>query len=267
MADVPDWPAQQARTSRLVRAIDDVFPSPPDTSRTLRRLVGEHFPQVFDALRPAPKLGPPPAASGLDVGDRAAGGTLDGESRRSRRAIASRKAPASSSARTSSSRTPTSSPVKARRSSQRSDGTTVNATVVAFDPARDLALLARARPEPPATADRRHRPRRPWRGVRPSGRRPAAARSVPGRAIEGPRPVPTSMTSGRVERDVLFLSAALRPGDSGSAAGRPAGTGGRRRLRHRPRQAGRGLRAQHQGVARRPRRAPRRPVSTGTCIE
>ena len=66
MADVPGWASQQARSSTLARAIHDAAPRPPDTLRALRRLVGENdFPRVFDALRPAPVAGPPPAEIGM----------------------------------------------------------------------------------------------------------------------------------------------------------------------------------------------------------
>src|SRR4051812_41705490 len=68
MADVPGGFARQARTSSIARFIDAAFPNPPDTLQALRRLVGSDvFPRVFDALRPAPDLGPPPAASTLSA--------------------------------------------------------------------------------------------------------------------------------------------------------------------------------------------------------
>jgi S1-C subfamily serine protease len=61
MADVPGWPAQQARRSVIARQIDSIAPSPPDTLQALRRLVGDsNFPKVFDKLKPSPVAGPPP---------------------------------------------------------------------------------------------------------------------------------------------------------------------------------------------------------------
>jgi S1-C subfamily serine protease len=66
MADVPGTASRLARGSAAARAIDDLTPPPPDALQALRRVVGEHrFPQVFSALRPAPDVGPPPAESGL----------------------------------------------------------------------------------------------------------------------------------------------------------------------------------------------------------
>jgi hypothetical protein len=65
LAHVQGWTAEQARSSRIAREVSDHFPNPPDTLEALRRIVGDDpFPQVFDALRPAPTSAPPPA-SGL----------------------------------------------------------------------------------------------------------------------------------------------------------------------------------------------------------
>ena len=79
MANIPDWPARQARTSTIAQLVHDAFPEPPDTLKALRRLIGdEHFPDVFDALQAAPDLGPPPAESGLaqETADRVAQSTV-----------------------------------------------------------------------------------------------------------------------------------------------------------------------------------------------
>lgn len=61
MADVPGWPAQQARSSSIAQAIDDIAPDPPDAVRSVNRLVGaEGFRPVFEGLQPAPDTGPAP---------------------------------------------------------------------------------------------------------------------------------------------------------------------------------------------------------------
>jgi len=66
MAVVPGWPARAARQSSIALWVDSHFPAPPDALQALRRLVGDNtFPQVFSALHPGESLGPPPASSGL----------------------------------------------------------------------------------------------------------------------------------------------------------------------------------------------------------
>ena len=66
MAEVPGSVAREARGSEIARFIDRTFPAPPDTLQALRRLVGkDNFPKVFEALRPTPNTGAPPANSGL----------------------------------------------------------------------------------------------------------------------------------------------------------------------------------------------------------
>lgn len=65
LAVVPGTAANQTHNSSIARALD-ALPQPPNTLQSLRRLVGDTgFPRVFETLRPAPQTGPPPAASGL----------------------------------------------------------------------------------------------------------------------------------------------------------------------------------------------------------
>jgi S1-C subfamily serine protease len=66
MSDVPGTFARAARSSSIARAINEHAPPPPDALQSLRRLVGDtQFPRVFDALTRAPDTGPPPAETGL----------------------------------------------------------------------------------------------------------------------------------------------------------------------------------------------------------
>ena len=68
MAAVPGWPAREARTSAVAGGVHTVFPDPPDTLNTLRRLVGKDgFPEVFNALQPAPNVGIVPTETGLSA--------------------------------------------------------------------------------------------------------------------------------------------------------------------------------------------------------
>jgi S1-C subfamily serine protease len=61
IADVPGWPAEAARGSAVVRGINDIAPKPPQTMQALRRFVQDgQFPAVFNELRSSPNPGPPP---------------------------------------------------------------------------------------------------------------------------------------------------------------------------------------------------------------
>jgi hypothetical protein len=60
LADVPDWPARQARGSLLVTAIDDITPNPPDPLDTLSGLVSdEQWDRILRQAGPD-EIGPPP---------------------------------------------------------------------------------------------------------------------------------------------------------------------------------------------------------------
>lgn len=66
LGNTPGWASEQAHGSRIAREVNDLMPDPPDPIQDLRRLMGDEiFPQVFDALTPAPDVGPPPASAGL----------------------------------------------------------------------------------------------------------------------------------------------------------------------------------------------------------
>lgn len=68
MSDVPGPVARQARQSAVAGVVASLAPAPPDALNTLRRLVGgSSFPQVFEALRPAPDTGTPPEATELSA--------------------------------------------------------------------------------------------------------------------------------------------------------------------------------------------------------
>jgi S1-C subfamily serine protease len=222
MADIPEWPAEQARNSALGQIVDGVLPPAPDALQTLRQLVNDdRFPQVFDALRPTPDLGPPPAESGLgvDVADAVRASTVKVEG------VACSRIQDGSGFVVGDGLVATNAHVVAGESEttvEREDGTMVDAVVVAFDPDRDLAVLFAPGLERPPLAigeaevgDRGAVFGHPGGGplvLTPFevGRQVTAT----GRDIYGQR---------RTTRDVLFLAARLRPGDSGAALVDPAG--------------------------------------------
>ncbi|MCU1454595.1 MAG: hypothetical protein JWN46_2741 [Acidimicrobiales bacterium] len=221
MADVPDWPARQARTSTVVRAIDRAFPNPPNTARALRRLVGERYPQVFEGLRPAPRLGPPPPATGLTtaLADQVASSTVKvvGE--------ACSRIQEGSGFVVSPDLVATNAHVVAgERSTQveRSDGQRLDGQVVAFDPDLDLALV-----RVPGLG----RPALPLRPAVIGDRGGVFGHPGGGPLRITPFQVGDKVTatgsdiydSRRTQRQVLFLAAQLQPGDSGSALVDPSG--------------------------------------------
>ena len=215
MADVEGWPARQARQSAVVREVGELLPDAPDTTDALRRLIGDQYPQVFDALRPAPSLGPPPAASGLDeaTATRVAASTVRLESE------ACGALQDGTGFVVGDDLVATNAHVVAGATDigvERSDGSTTTGRTVAFDPDRDLALVAAPGLDRPVLP-RRHAGAGTRGGVfgHPGG---GALRIAPFRIDDRDDATGTNIyDTGRTRRDVLFLAANLRPGDSGSA--------------------------------------------------
>ena len=217
MADVPGGISDQARNSVLARAVDRVLPDAPDTLVALRRLVGEdQFPRVFDAITPAPDIGPPPADPGLGADVIAA---VRPSAVKVSGIACNRLQEGSGFVTLGPDVVVTNAHVVAGEDStqvERDDGTVLDAVVVVFDPQRDLAVLrvpglART-PLPvvdggPGTAG----------GVFgfPGG---APLRVQPFLVGDEVRALGTDIYDrNRTEREVLILASDLRPGDSGSA--------------------------------------------------
>lgn len=217
MADVPGGFARQARTSEIAKLIDKTFPAPPDTLQALRRLVGSDvFPRVFDALRPAPNLGPPPAASGLTAAviSRVTASTVRVEGQ-----ACNRLQDGSGFAVADNTIVTNAHVVAGERKTFvfRPDGARLAANVVMFDSDRDLAVLdvphLDQAPLPVDTAE-----------VGDQG----AVFGHPGGVSEvvvSPAAIGQQVQAvGRdlydthqTKRDVFILASALRPGDSGGA--------------------------------------------------
>lgn len=222
MATVPGWPAEQARNSTLARAVNAVLPAPPDTFATLGRFVGDdRFPHVFDALRPAPDLGDPPAGTGIprEVSDRVAASTVRIEGQ------ACGRIQEGSGFVVADQLVVTNAHVVAGNTATevvRTDGARVGATVVAFDPDRDLALLEVVGIDrPPLVIDRAEPGDRGGIYGFPGG---GDLRIAPYEIARNVEARGTDIyDDDRTVRDVFFLSSALRPGDSGSALVEPDG--------------------------------------------
>jgi S1-C subfamily serine protease len=222
MASVPGWPAREARNSAVAGFLSDTLPAPPDAMVALRQLVGDdRFPQVFDALRPAPRLGPPPAATGIptDVSARVAQSVVKVEGEACSRLQDGTGWVAGEDL------VVTNAHVVAGESStevQRDDGSRVDADVVAFDPDRDLALLAAPGLERPAltVASGAEGGRGGVYGHPGGGPLEISPFEIAQRVRASGRDI---YDQDRTVRDVFVLSAELAPGDSGSALVDPEG--------------------------------------------
>ncbi|HUP69490.1 MAG TPA: MarP family serine protease [Acidimicrobiales bacterium] len=143
IADIPGSYARQARNSAIARFLDRQLPEPPDTVQALRRVVGDtNFPQVFEVLRPAPKTGPPPATTGIPapVIARVSASTVKVEG------IACDRMQEGSGFAVAADVVVTNAHVVAghragRTQVARPDGRRLDASIVIFDPQRDLAVL------------------------------------------------------------------------------------------------------------------------------
>ncbi len=214
-ARTPGTVASLTANSALARWVASSLPAPPDTMSSLQSVVGDGFPQVFDALRPTPEVGPPPAASGLSTTDaaRVARSVVKVEG------VACNRIQDGSGFVVADGLVATNAHVVAgeeRTQVQRDDGSYVDADVVLFDPARDLALLR---------VPRLDRPPLPI-GESVAGAKGGVFGHPGGEPLRiAPFAVSTPITAtgkdiygGAVaEREVLVVAASLRPGDSGAA--------------------------------------------------
>jgi S1-C subfamily serine protease len=228
IAEIPGWPSREISGSAISRWEADSLPPPPDAVQVLRRVIGGEAPQVFADLAPGLPAGPPPSASPfgaartaqlvdstVKVEGEACGNIYEG----SGFAVAPDLVVTNAHVVAGEGRSDT--------QVRRPDGRTLSATVVLFDPRRDLALLDVPRLE---------------EAPLPLG---APAVGMTGAVLGHPHGVdPTVADPARVvqiieatgfdiydshetTRQVLVLAAALAHGDSGApvldAAGRVVG--------------------------------------------
>ena len=217
LAEVPGVVSELARNSEIARTIDRYGPSTPQALQDLRRQVADvNFPEVFSRLGPSPDAGPPPGDIALAAGVR------------DRVALSTVKVSGSACGRvlTGSGFSPASDIIVTnahvvagvdRPSVMRTDGRRLSATVVVFDPNRDLAVLRVSglgqTPLPVGDGE--------------VGDEAAVFGHPRGQdtLVVSPARIETKVSAqgldlygnNRVRREVLVLAAALQPGDSGGA--------------------------------------------------
>lgn len=215
VADFSEWPAEQARQSRVARVLDEVLPAPPDGVQALRRVIGvDEFPRVWNALHPTPELSEPPSTTGLSEATTA-------EVSRSIVRIegtACRRMQLGTGVVLDRNTVVTNAHVVAGEDSTtviRDDGQSFEAQVLLYDPSTDIAVLRVPGIDRPALplgestvgavggvfghpngGDLRIAPYQVARRV-----------NATGNDIYDDR---------RVSRDVIFVAASLSPGDSGA---------------------------------------------------
>ena len=221
-ATVPSWPADQARRSVVVGAIDDLLPPAPDALQSLSGLVGEdRFPEVFSGFQPAPEVGDLPASSGLSAE------VADDVRRSSVKVLgeACERLQEGSGFVAGPDLVVTNAHVVAGTDAlavERSDGSRAAARVVMFDPATDVAVLRvpGLDRDPLVLANPQEGVRGGVFGYTGGGElqispfRIAAVTAAVGSDIYRDQPT---------RREVLFLASNLAPGDSGAALADPDG--------------------------------------------
>lgn len=215
--------AGPVRNSEILQRLEDFTPQAPEAARQLRSLVTEaRFPEVFADLRPAPDMGRPPADVPVptEVVARAVQSTVNVES------FGCGGLHEGSGFAVATNLIATNAHVVAgadRLQVRRPDGRVLPASIVTFDPNRDLALLSvPGLGQPPLPLG--NAPVETPAAVLgyPGGQNkvrvaPAAVqdeRATIGRDIYG---------RNRTQRQVLFLASRIRQGDSGSALIDPQG--------------------------------------------
>ena len=214
-ASAPGWPAQAVRGSTIVRAVDQWGPEQPSSLRRLGRLVAEgRFPEVFDRLT-STDAGPPPttglsaavergvAGSVVKVEGRACAVIQQGTGFVADDSLVVTNAHVVAGERATSVLTP--------------DGRRIDAVVVAFDPALDVAVLRVPGPGLGLPVLRRA-----MGDVDTTG----SVIGYPGGGPERESPARISQKIDRAEgkdiydstttfRELFVLAASLAPGDSG----------------------------------------------------
>jgi len=215
LASAPGWPARMARESAAIAMVDRWTPDAPDALATLAREIAESpFPTVFNEMAESPDAGSPPTSGlpdAVDARARAATVMIEGQ--------ACDRIQDGSGFAVGGGLVVTNAHVVAGEKTTTvidARGDSYKATVVAFDPASDLAVLRLRdfRADPLALADGHVGDVGAVYGHPGGGKLRAAPTRVAEQIVAVGRDI-----YGRddVRRNVYVLAADLAPGDSGGA--------------------------------------------------
>lgn len=218
LASVAGWPARVTQQSAISRWVSSHFPVPPNMFQTLRREVSlQDFPQVFQSLSPGGNAVRPPAGSPLS----AATTTAVAASTVRVQGEACNRIQDGSGFTVAPDLVATNAHVVAGEAAGSTNvfttaGRELPATVVAFDPNRDLALLAVPHLGEPTLAVGTGRVLEKVAAFgHPGGQVSLAV--TPARILREISAVGSNLYgTATTTRDVYVLSAVLHPGDSGS---------------------------------------------------
>src|SRR6266487_4067147 len=207
------WPARAARDSQIVRAINRYAPDPPPQAQRLGRAVAEGpFPEVFSRLNGPGGVGAPPTnAVAPDVAARVSASVLKIQGQACDQIQAGSGFVAGANLVVTNAHVVAGEP---RTEVDTNDGRRLSATVVAFDPERDLAVLRvrNLRLFALPFADDGDGTTGAVFG-HPGG---GPLRTAPARLAEAVTAAGTDIyRTGRTSRRVQVLAASLAPGDSG----------------------------------------------------
>ncbi len=222
---VQGWPARAARSSAIGAWVNTHFPRPPDPLQTLRNVVGtEAFPQVFGSLHTGEAVGPPPAAVPLPatVEARVGASTVKVEGEACARIQDGSGFVAGPDLIVTNAHV-IAGEGRGKTKVKFASGAQSVATVVVFDPERDLAVLRVTGTAPP-----------PLTRAKGTVGETGAVFGHPGgvdRLVVVPALIAQNVTavgkdlynSRQTSRDVYILAAHLQPGDSGGPLADTAG--------------------------------------------
>lgn len=217
IAAVPGWPAQATADSGISRWVSVNLPNPPDTLQVLRRLIGQDAPEVFAVLHSGAPAGTPPTASPLSaaVTSTVEASTVKVEGQACNRIYEGSGFAVAPDLVVTNAHVVAGEPA-GRTSVLLPSGRQLRATVVMFDPRRDLALLyVVSLGENPLPLQVAHAGATGAVFGHPNGQNPISA--TPARVAQEIEAVGKDLyDSTNTKRDVLVLAAALAHGDSGA---------------------------------------------------